>query len=99
MLRNRRFDTLAGMDRTLKTLACAGTIFGLLALLYPAPVLAQSDAPARGKDISKNEYIDRAKERAAKRFDKLDANHDGVLSAEERRAGRSKRKAAAPQQQ
>jgi hypothetical protein len=58
-------------------------------------------ARTRGGDITKAEYIeravDRAKRAAEKRFDKLDANHDGVLSADERgaaRAARSKRKSS-----
>ena len=58
-------------------------------------------ARARGGDIKRAEYIERAVERAKraaeKRFDKLDANHDGVLSADERgaaRAARSKRKSS-----
>jgi len=70
----------------------------------PAPSTA-TDTPhaarARGGDITKAEYIERAVERAKraaeKRFDKLDANHDGVLSAEERgaaRAARSQRKSS-----
>ncbi len=52
-------------------------------------------ARARGGDITKAEYIERAVERAKraaeKRFDKLDANHDGVLSADERGAARAAR--------
>jgi hypothetical protein len=70
----------------------------------PAPS-AETDKPhavrARGGDITRAEYIERAVERAKraaeKRFDKLDANHDGVLSADERgaaRAARSKRKSS-----
>jgi hypothetical protein len=70
----------------------------------PAPS-AETDKPhaarTRGGDITKAEYIERAVERAKraaeKRFDKLDANHDGVLSADERgaaRAARSKRKSS-----
>jgi hypothetical protein len=70
----------------------------------PAPSTA-TDKPhaarTRGGDITKAEYIERAVERAKraaeKRFDKLDANRDGVLSADERgaaRAARSKRKSS-----
>ena len=70
----------------------------------PAPSTA-TDKPhaarAKGGDITKAEYIEkavtRAKYAAEKRFDKLDANHDGVLSADERgaaRAARSKRKSS-----
>jgi hypothetical protein len=88
----------------------------LVALLYPVIAVAQtapapSNAPApptttptRGGDITKDQYIERAVERARraaeKRFDKLDANHDGVLSADERgaaRAARTKRRAAPAQ--
>jgi hypothetical protein len=79
-----------------------------LAILFgPAAVLAQSartpstetTAPstksARGGDITRAEYIERAVERAKraaeKRFDKMDANHDGVLTADERRDARAAR--------
>ena len=44
-----------------------------------------------GGDIARDQYIERAKRNAEKRFDKLDTNHDGVLSPEERRAARAKR--------
>src|ERR1700686_915294 len=63
---------------------------------------APSAASTRGGDITKDEYIDhaveRAKRAAAARFDRLDTNHDGVLTAEERRAARAERaqKRAAP---
>ena len=79
----------------------------LLALSFPA--LAQSDnstgsAPAarsRGRDITKDEYVERARRAAERRFDKMDTNHDGVLTANERRAARDERAArrAARQQQ
>jgi hypothetical protein len=74
-------------------------VMGLVALLWPVAAGAQGApaTPARGKDITKDEYVERAKQRAAKRFEKADTNHDGVLSAEERRAARGKRKTAAPQ--
>jgi hypothetical protein len=83
------------------------------ALLCPAAALAQtapapaatapppaapSTAPARGGDITRDEYIqravDRAKRAAETRFDRMDTNHDGVLTAEERRAARAQRHAA-----
>jgi hypothetical protein len=50
-------------------------------------------APARGGDITKDEYIERARRAAERRFDKMDANHDGVLTADERRAAREERAA------
>jgi hypothetical protein len=80
-----------------------------LAQTAPAPSIAPSTAApraaaARGGDITRAQYIERAVERAKraaeKRFDKLDANHDGVLSAEERqgaRAARAKKRAKALQ--
>ena len=83
-------------------------VVGLFVLLCPAVARAQGAAPpspetpssaaspapnARGgRDITRDDYIERAKRNAEKRFNKLDANHDGVLTAEERRAGRAKRK-------
>ncbi len=66
----------------------------------PAPA-SPSAAPARGGDITRDEYIrravDRARLAAAARFDRMDTNHDGVLSAEERRAARAQRHATPPQ--
>ena len=71
----------------------------LLALSLPATAAAQTarlaDSPpaarTRGGDISKDEYVERAKRAAERRFDKMDANHDGVLSLDERRAAREAR--------
>jgi hypothetical protein len=87
-------------------------VVSLVALLCPVAALAQtapaaapaSSAPARGGDITKDQYIEHAVERArhaaAARFDRMDANHDGVLTAEERRAARTERaqRRAAPSQ-
>jgi len=64
-----------------------------------APAMTAPKAPhaasTRGGDITKEEYIERAVERAkraaATRFDRLDTNHDGVLTAEERRAAHAER--------
>lgn len=83
-------------------------VVSLVALLSPATAVAQtapaSTTPAgpsavrtRGGDITRDEYIDRAKRAAEKRFDRMDANHDGVLTAEERRAARAQRHATPPQ--
>ena len=59
----------------------------------PPPTL--SAKPARGGDITKEQYIERAVERARraaeKRFDQMDTNHDGVLTPEERRAAHATR--------
>jgi hypothetical protein len=67
-----------------------------------APAAAAHPAPRRGGDITRDEYIERAKDAAARRFDAMDANHDGVLTADERRAYREahsrRRPAAAPAQ-
>lgn len=53
---------------------------------------------ARGADISRDEYIQKAVERARhnaeKRFEKMDTNHDGILTAAERRAAADERRAA-----
>ena len=71
------------------------------AVAQTAPAPTTATAPARGGDISRAQYIERAVERAKraaeKRFDKLDVNRNGVLSAEERagaRAARAKKRAA-----
>lgn len=61
----------------------------------PAP----SAAYRRGGDITRNDYIERAKRNAEKRFDRMDADHNGVLTAEERHtyyAAHHKRRAKAP---
>ena len=56
----------------------------------------------RGGDITRDEYIaaavERAKRAAGARFDRMDINHDGILTAEERRAYRAQRRAPPPQQ-
>ena len=65
-----------------------------------APATSRA-APARGGDITRDEYISRAVERAKRaaeqRFDRMDTNHDGVLTAEERRAARAQRRASQSQ--
>jgi len=86
-----------------------------LAQTAPAPPTAPSAAPAspsvgsaspsatstRGGDITREEYIQRAVDRARRaaeaRFDRMDANHDGVLTADERRAARAQRRAPSQQ--
>ena len=87
-------------------------VVGLAALMYPAAVLAQTAAapvapgaaPTRGGDITRDQYIEHAVERARRaaeaRFDRMDTDHDGVLSAAERRAARTERaqRRAAPSQ-
>jgi hypothetical protein len=75
------------------------------ALMCPAAVLAQTVAmpvaPARGGDITRDQYIEHAVERAKRaaeaRFDRMDTDHDGVLTAAERRAARAQRRAAPSQ--
>jgi len=55
-------------------------------------------APKKGGgDITRDAFIERAKNSAGKRFDQMDANHDGVLSAAERRAARNQRRSSTPQ--
>jgi hypothetical protein len=72
----------------------AAVVLGLIAMLFPAAAGAQSAGPkgaASSGGIAKEDYVEQAKQRAAKRFDKLDKNHDGVLSPEERKAGGRKK--------
>ncbi len=84
-----------------------------LAQTAPAPSTATApstamatprSAPAKGGDITRDQYIEHATERAKraaeKRFERMDANHDGVLSTEERRGARAARaqRRAAPSQ-
>jgi hypothetical protein len=74
----------------------------LFASLVPAAAIAQTAAPAspstsapaartRGGDITRDDYVERARRAAEKRFDRMDTNHDGVLTADERRAAREQR--------
>jgi hypothetical protein len=68
-----------------------------------APAPAAHPAARRGGDITRDEYVARAVERARRaaerRFDAMDTDHDGVLTAAERRAYREARRAnAAPVQ-
>jgi hypothetical protein len=76
----------------------------MIALFHPAIALAQaapsaatpaavsapadSHAATRGHDMTRDAYIEQAKERAAKRFDRMDGDHNGVLTSEERHAYR-----------
>jgi phage terminase small subunit len=83
-------------------------VFALLALsLLPANALAQahqqaaappnsasaSPAPSSSGSLTREQYIQRAEQRAARRaaaqFERMDADHDGVLEPAERRAWRS----------
>jgi hypothetical protein len=67
-----------------------------------APPATSAGTRTRGGDITRDEYIQRAVDRARRaaetRFDRLDANRDGVLTADERRAARAARKGGAAQQ-
>jgi hypothetical protein len=83
-------------------------IFALFALsLLPATALAQASQqaaaqpsptsvgspPSSSVGLTKEQYIQRAEQRAARRaaaqFDRMDADHNGVLDPAERRAWRS----------
>jgi len=61
------------------------------ALANPAPAAQSAPRSARGGDLTKEEYVERARRAAERRFDKMDTNHDGVLTADERRAAREAR--------
>ena len=78
----------------------------LVGLSLPSTAIAQTGAPAnptpaaqsaprsvRGGDLTKDEYVERARRAAERRFAKMDANHDGVLTPDERRAVREERAA------
>ena len=72
----------------------AVVVLGLVAMLFPVAANAQSEdakAAGSGRNVTKEQYLDQAAKRAAKRFDKLDTNHDGVLSSEERKTGKRKK--------
>jgi len=83
-------------------------VFALFALsLLPATAFAQASQqaaaqpsptsvaspPSSSAGLTKEQYIQRAEQRAARRaaaqFDRMDADHDGVLDPAERRAWRS----------
>jgi hypothetical protein len=112
LLRGGGFDTLRRAATSRENRMRIVHVVSLLALMYPAIAMAQGSPPAtpaepatattgkghaRGADFTRDEYIQRAVERARKsaatRFDKMDANHDGILTADERRAARAARKA------
>ena len=57
----------------------------------PAPSAQAAPRSARGGDMTKDEYVERARRAAERRFDRMDLNHDGVLTADERRAAREAR--------
>jgi hypothetical protein len=72
----------------------ATVILGLVAMFFPVAAGAQNEgakAAGSGRNVTKEQYIEQAKQRAAKRFDKLDANHDGTLGSDERKTGRRKK--------
>ena len=72
----------------------AVAVLGLVVMFFPIAANAQSDgakAAAPGGNVTKEQYIEQAKQRAAKRFDRLDTNHDGVLSPQERKTGTRKK--------
>jgi hypothetical protein len=81
----------------------------LCALLVSSAAIAQTAAPTtsaptartRGGDITRADYVERARRAAERRFDRMDTNHDGVLTADERRVareGRAQRRSTQPAQ-
>jgi len=62
------------------------------AAAQPSPTSVGSP-PSSSAGLTKEQYIQRAEQRAARRaaaqFDRMDADHDGVLDPAERRAWRS----------
>ena len=72
----------------------AAIVLGCVVVLFPAVAGAQSDGSKEagsGRNVTKEQYMEQAKQRAAKRFDKLDTNHDGILSSDELKTGRRKK--------
>ena len=72
----------------------AGSVPGVSASSPAAPAVTRpTGLGARGgRDVTRDEFVERAKRQAEKRFNKMDGNHDGILTADERRAFRAKRK-------
>ncbi len=62
-----------------------------------APPQTAAPAHARGGNITRDEYIERAKRNAEKRFDRMDTDHDGILTPEERAAARTNRRSSKSQ--
>jgi Ca2+-binding EF-hand superfamily protein len=68
----------------------AAIVLGLVVVLFPAVAGAQSDGSKEagsGRNVTKEQYMEQAKQR----FDKLDTNHDGILSSDELKTGRRKK--------
>jgi hypothetical protein len=72
----------------------AGSAPGAGASPSAAPAVTPPAGPGErgGRDFTRDEFVERAKRQAEKRFNKMDANHDGILTADERRAFRAKGK-------
>jgi len=74
---------------------------GQQAAAQPSPSTA-SPTPSRAGGLTREQYIQRAEERAAGRaaaqFDRMDTNHDGVVDPAERRAWRSQHPRSAASQ-
>lgn len=112
LLRGRRFARLLGITTHGVGMMRPGLAVGFVALFYPALALAQTPGPPappaasaqeaapavrhRGGDITRDEYIERAKRNAERRFDRMDTDHDGILTPDERRAARGNRRRASP---
>jgi len=54
----------------------------------PASPPADSATAPKAGGVTRDEYIRRAQARAAKRFDQMDTDHDGILTRDERQAWR-----------
>jgi hypothetical protein len=68
----------------------------LAAALLPALAWAQSSPPpattapsAKPDGISREDYIKRAEQQAGARFDRMDTDHDGILTREETKTYRA----------
>lgn len=65
-----------------------------LALLVILPGLAVAQEAPRGRETTRDAFMARAERAAAKRFDRIDTDGNGVLTAAERAADRERRRAA-----
>jgi hypothetical protein len=85
--------------------ALAQTSPQIAAIESASPVATPAAKPADAGGVTREQYLQRAQERAGQRagahFDQMDTNHDGVLDPAEIRAWRSQhpRRAAAPSSQ
>lgn len=69
--------------------AAAAALLPALAVAQSSPPPATSAASAKPDGISREDYIKRAEQQAGARFDRMDVDHDGILTREETKTYRA----------